>query len=107
MIIIQNDLTVFTINGAQAENYDSNSLPEGWLFVLDENSKLGQKIMTAGLFVEPVIDNGKLIDVTAKNVTVKEKLVPSVPESQPNLEDRINDLQTAFDIIAEGVLGGD
>ena len=57
-------------------------------------------------------DKPEFVNLDFESVEVIAGIEPApvewaVPESQPNLEDRINDLQTAFDIIAEGVLGGD
>lgn len=66
MIVIQNDNSVYTIDGIKSETWRVN-MSDGIKFVINEDSELGQKILAANLFFDPVEDeDGKLFDIIAK-----------------------------------------
>lgn len=90
MIVIQDTHSVHTISGIKAEewlydkkisiNEDNEQilelipkvLPEGVKFILDEDSELGKKIIAANFLFEPLITDGKLIDIVPLKIPIDE-----------------------------------
>jgi len=83
MIVISENNAVHTINNVRTSEWLSKPLPDGVLFIVDEDTELGQKIISAGYFFEPVIDdNGDLIDI----IPLERPEPPSEPYTPSNAE---------------------
>lgn len=91
MIIYKSPISVLTRNDKPNENWTG----ETDVFVVDDNSELGQKIFQHAPFFEFVLEDGELVDVTPT-----ERPIEPVPEPQPTeielLQEQVRDQEQAI-----------
>ena len=90
MIIYKNPISILTRSDVPNENFTN----EADVFIVDDNSELGRKILQHAPFFEFVLENGELVDITPTER-------PNEPEPQPTevelLREQVNAQQTIID----------